>query len=70
MNFFQGEVEIIEGEPSSDSIRIDVDKSGPTVPSLDYIVAHYALYDVGEGMVYVVQVVSRDFLILKELCKT
>ena len=64
---FQGEVEIIEGGPNSDSIRIDVDKSGPTVPSLDHIVAHYALYDVGEGMVYVVQVVSRDLSILKEL---
>ena len=35
-----------------------MDKSGPTVPSLDYIVAHYAIYDVGKGMVYVVQVVS------------
>ena len=55
---FQGEVHIIEGEPDSDSIRVDIDKSGPTVPSLEYIVAHQALYDVGKGMVYVVQVVS------------
>ena len=38
-----------------------MDKSGPTVPSLDYIVAHYALYDVGKGMVYVVQVVSTAY---------
>ncbi len=57
-NSFQGEVEIIEGDPASDSIRIDVEKSGPSVQSLDYIIANQALYDVGKGMVYVVQVVG------------
>ena len=63
----QGDVEILDGDIHSDAVRIEIDKYGPTDLVLDGIITNQAMYDVGRGMVYVLQVVGPNITSIFDL---
>ena len=60
--FFQGEIEIRDGAPGSDLIRIEIDKTAAAQSLLDNVVLNQTVFDKGYGTIYVLQVVSTYYL--------
>ena len=67
MHYFhpQGEVEIRDGDPGSDKVRIEMDKTAATEELLTNFVSNNSVHDIGYGTVFLFQVVGRTLLCIE-----
>ena len=59
MSVVQGEVEIKDGDASSTSVHIEIEKSGPSESHTEGVVVNQTTFDVGHGSVFMLQLVSK-----------
>ena len=60
---FQGEIEIRDGSPGDEFIKLEIDKTAAARSLLENVITNRTVIDIGYGTVYMLQVVSTFFLL-------
>ena len=65
---WQGEVEIKDADESASSVRIDIEKTGPSELQTDGVTVNHTLFDVGHGSIFVLQLVRMTLSLSLCMC--